>query len=151
MTNRRRFLTSILGTATLPVPAGVRAHPMLTSDSLYDLAADPLRPRFHLLPHANWMNDPNGPIYWNGQYHMFYQYNPDGAYWGNMHWGHAVSPDMVHWRHLPVALAPTPGSPDADGCFTGTAVIQDVRATILYTGVRAVSLTRQRTREALRL
>lgn len=83
------------------------------------------------------MNDPNGPIYWNNQYHMFYQYNPGGAYWGDMHWGHAVSPDMVHWRHLPVALAPTPGGPDANGCFTGTAVVQDGRATILYTGVRA--------------
>ena len=98
------------------------AHPRA---SHLRLAAIRCGPQFHLLPHANWMNDPNGPIYWNGQYHMFYQYNPDGAYWGNMHWGHAVSPDMVHWRHLPVALAPTPGSPDADGCFTGTAVIQD--------------------------
>lgn len=101
------------------------------------LAADPLRPQYHLLPAANWMNDPNGPIYWRQSYHMFYQYNPEGAYWGDMHWGHAESRDMVHWRQLPVALAPTPGGPDADGCFSGTAVVESGRVTMLYTGVRA--------------
>src|SRR5580658_4095030 len=99
------------------------------------LAADPHRPQYHLLPAANWMNDPNGPVYWNGQYHMFYQYNPNGAFWGDMHWGHAVSPDMVHWRHLPVALAPTPDGPDAAGCFSGTAVVDGDRVGVLYTGV----------------
>ena len=66
------------------------------------------------------MNDPDGPVYWKNNYHMFYQYNPNGAYWGDMHWGHAISTDMVHWKHLPVAFSPTPGGPDADGCFTGT-------------------------------
>jgi hypothetical protein len=79
------------------------------------LARDPNRPQFHLLPATNWMNDPNGPVFRKGKYHMFYQYNPNGAYWGDMHWGHAVSPDMVHWKHLPIALAPTPGSADATG------------------------------------
>ncbi len=83
------------------------------------------------------MNDPNGPIFWKGKYHMFYQYNPNGAFWGTMHWGHAISSDMVHWRHLPVALAPTPGGPDADGCFSGTALINDSEVTVLYTGVVA--------------
>src|SRR5947209_4680146 len=73
------------------------------------LASDPLRPQFHLLPAANWMNDPNGPIYFDGRYHMFYQYNPFGAFWGSMHWGHATSPDMVHWHHEPIAMAPTAG------------------------------------------
>ena len=102
------------------------------------LATDPLRPQYHLLPAANWMNDPNGPIYWKGKYHMFYQYNPNGAYWGDMHWGHAVSPDMVHWEHLPVALAPTPGGPDAAGCFSGTAVIDGDHVAVLYTGVVSV-------------
>ena len=81
------------------------------------------------------MIDPNGPIYWKGNYHMFYQYNPHGAYWGDMHWGHAVSPDMVHWRHLPVALAPTPGGPDAAGCFSGTSVIDGDRVAVVYTGI----------------
>lgn len=90
------------------------------------------------MPPANWMNDPNGPIYWNGSYHMFYQHNPNGPYWGDMHWGHAISPDMVHWRHLPIALAPTPGGWDSDGCFTGTAVVQDGSVVIVYTGVKGV-------------
>jgi beta-fructofuranosidase len=93
------------------------------------------------------MNDPNAPIYWNGNYHMFYQYNPDGAYWGDMHWGHAVSLDMVHWRHLPVALAPTPGGPDAQGCFTGTAAVDDGRVAILYTGVRDAPLQEATTKD----
>lgn len=100
-----------------------------------DLAMDPRRPQFHLLPAANWMNDPNGPIYWNGSYHMFYQYNPNGAFWGDMHWAHAISTDMVHWDHLPIALSPTPGGPDAGGCFSGTAVVQDGVVTVIYTGV----------------
>jgi beta-fructofuranosidase len=103
------------------------------------LAADTLRPQFHLLPAENWMNDPNGPIYWKGHYHMFFQYNPNAAVWGDMHWAHAVSEDMIHWRHLPVALAPTPGWDDADGCFTGSAVDDRGTATILYTGVKTVS------------
>jgi beta-fructofuranosidase len=101
------------------------------------LAADPLRPQYHLLPAKNWMNDPNGPLHWNGQYHMFFQYNPHAAVWGDMHWAHAVSEDMIHWRHLPVALAPTPTWDDADGCFTGSAVDDHGTATILYTGVKS--------------
>jgi beta-fructofuranosidase len=103
------------------------------------LAADPLRPQFHLLPAKYWMNDPNGPIYWKGHYHMFFQYNPHTAVWGDMHWAHAVSDDMIHWRHLPIALAPTPGWDDADGCFTGSAVENRGTATILYTGVKTTS------------
>jgi beta-fructofuranosidase len=102
------------------------------------LAADPLRPQYHLLPPANWMNDPNGPIFWNGHYHMFYQYNPNAAVWGDMHWGHAVSPDMVHWKHLPVALSPTPGGPDAAGCFSGSAIVDRGIVNVLYTGVVSV-------------
>lgn len=101
------------------------------------LAGDPRRPQYHLLPARNWMNDPNGPVYWKGQYHMFYQYNPTAAVWGDMHWGHAVSPDMVRWKHLPVVLSPTSGGADADGCFTGTAVTHDGRVVVLYTGVKS--------------
>jgi beta-fructofuranosidase len=134
--NRRQLLSSIAAVAaskTLREFAGFR--PVLALASPAALAADPRRPQYHLLPAANWMNDPNGPIYWLGQYHMFYQYNPNGAYWGDMHWGHAVSPDMVHWRHLPVALEPTPGGPDAGGCFSGTALADGGRVAMLYTGV----------------
>lgn len=103
------------------------------------IARDPMRPQYHLQPVRGWMNDPCGPIYWRGRYHMFFQYNPHAAVWGDMHWAHASSDDMVHWRRESIALAPTPGGPDADGCFTGTAVIADGKPTFLYTGVRKVS------------
>ncbi len=102
------------------------------------IARDPMRPRYHLLPERGWMNDPCGPIYWKGRYHMFFQYNPHAAVWGDMHWNHAVSLDMMHWQRQPIALAPTPGSADQDGCFTGTAVVADGRPTFLYTGVQKV-------------
>ncbi len=82
------------------------------------------------------MNDPNGPIWWKGKYHLFYQLNPHAAVWGDMHWGHAVSPDMVHWRHEPVALAPTPGGADSEGCFSGSAVVYDGAPAFIYTGVQ---------------
>ena len=68
--------------------------------------ADPERPIYHFLPPANWMNDPNGPIYYDGWYHLFYQHNPYGDDWGYMHWGHARSRDLVHWEHMPIALPP---------------------------------------------
>lgn len=99
------------------------------------LANDSQRPTYHFLPPANWMNDPNGVIQWQGRYHLFYQYNPNGAFWGTMHWGHAVSSDLVHWQHLPVALTPTPDGPDAMGCFSGCAVNHDGVPTLIYTGV----------------
>jgi len=99
------------------------------------LASDPLRPQYHLMPAHNWMNDPNGPIYFGGRYHMYHQYNPHGATWGNMHWAHATSPDMIHWQHEPIALAPTPGGPDADGVFSGSAVLDNGKPTVIYTAV----------------
>jgi beta-fructofuranosidase len=102
------------------------------------LAVDPLRPQFHLLPARNWMNDPDGPIFWKDHYHMFFQYNPNAAVWGDMHWWHAMSPDMIHWKHMPLGLAPTPGAYDQDGCFSGSAVNDDGTATFLYTGVKSV-------------
>jgi beta-fructofuranosidase len=101
------------------------------------------RPVYHFLPPANWMNDPNGVIHWRGDYHLFYQYNPAAPVWGNIHWGHAVSSDLVHWRHLPIALAPTPGSPDEAGCFSGCAVDDDGVPTLIYTGVRGDNYTMQ--------
>jgi beta-fructofuranosidase len=81
------------------------------------------------------MNDPNGPIFYRGQYHMFHQYNPNAAVWGNMNWAHATSPDMIHWRHEPIALSPTPGGPDQDGVFSGSAVFDHGTPTVIYTGV----------------
>jgi beta-fructofuranosidase len=139
--SRRSFLSTIGAAPLAASPFAKNFARFATSrrELQAQLASDPLRPQYHLLPAKNWMNDPNGPILWKGQYHMFFQYNPDGAVWGDMHWAHAVSPDMIHWKHLPVALAPTAGWDDADGCFTGSAVDDRGTATIVYTGVKAVA------------
>jgi beta-fructofuranosidase len=99
------------------------------------LAADPLRPQFHLLPAHNWMNDPNGPIFFHGRYHMFHQYNPQGPVWGNMNWAHATSPDLIHWQHEPIAISPTPCGPDRDGVFSGSAILDHGKPTVIYTAV----------------
>jgi beta-fructofuranosidase len=94
------------------------------------------RPRFHFLAPRNWMNDPNGLAFYGGEYHVFYQHNPGGAVWGDMHWGHAVSKDLLQWRHLPMALAPTPGGYDKDGVFSGCLVVDGDTPTIVYTGTQ---------------
>ena len=132
---RRSFVR--LSAAAAVSPAFVRAFQSPTdTDPLYrKLASDPLRPQYHLLPVHNWMNDPNGPIFFRERYHMFHQYNPQGAIWGNMNWAHATSPDMFHWQHEPIALSPTPGGPDQDGVFSGSAVLDHGTPTIIYTGV----------------
>lgn len=140
---RRGFLRAAAATGALAALRGARAVSGVGAFrcdvvSKAQLATDSLRPQFHLLPARNWMNDPNGPIYWKGSYHMFFQYNPNAAVWGNMHWAHAVSPDMIHWKHLPMALAPTPGGYDSEGCFSGSAVDDGGTATFLYTGVKSV-------------
>jgi beta-fructofuranosidase len=92
------------------------------------------RPKYHLTPPANWLNDPNGLIRWNGRYHVFYQYNPAGPFHNTIHWGHAVSDDLVTWTDEPVALSPSPDGPDRDGCWSGCAVDDDGTPTLLYTG-----------------
>ncbi len=99
------------------------------------LADDPHRPQYHFLPPANWMNDPNGLIHWQGQYHLFYQHNPHSPTHQKIHWGHAVSRDLVHWEHLPIALEPTPQGPEADGCWSGCAVMHNGVPTLFYSGV----------------
>jgi beta-fructofuranosidase len=142
--NRRHFLKS---SAAIAAAAALRPKDLFADNDASKLASDPLRPQFHLLPAKNWMNDPNGPIFWRGKYHMFFQYNPNSAVWGDMHWNHAVSDDMIHWRHLPIALAPTPDGDDSDGCFTGSAVNDNGTATIIYTGVKSVAADRATLRD----
>ncbi|XP_037423894.1 sucrose:sucrose 1-fructosyltransferase-like [Triticum dicoccoides] len=92
------------------------------------------RTGFHFQPEKNYMNDPNGPVYYRGWYHFFYQHNPGGTGWGNISWGHAVSRDMVHWRHLPLAMVPDHWY-DIEGVLTGSiTVLPDGRVILLYTG-----------------
>ncbi len=78
-----------------------------------------LRPHFHFAPARNWMNDPNGLIFYRGKYHLFFQYNPEGNQWGNMSWGHATSTDLINWQELPVAITYTP----THAIFSGSAVV----------------------------
>ncbi len=99
------------------------------------LANDPHRPRYHFLPPANWINDPNGLIQWGGLTHLFYQFNPNGPFHDAIHWGHAASKDLIHWEHWPIALSPTPGGPDQDGCWSGCAVDNNGTPTLIYTGL----------------
>lgn len=150
---RRRFLSNtvtLAAASTLAHSTLLKAIEDQTNPTEADIARDPRRPQYHLLPARNWMNDPNGPIYWRGKYHMFFQYNPHAAVWGDMHWNHAISSDMIHWRHLPIALAPTPGGPDSEGCFTGTAVVNNGTPTIIYTGVQTVPPDRAEAEATLR-
>ena len=78
-----------------------------------------MKNRLHVKAPGNWVNDPNGMIYYKGQYHLFYQHFPYAPRWGTMHWGHAVSPDLIHWEHVGVALFPSL-SEDQNGCFSGS-------------------------------
>ena len=94
---------------------------------------DRYQPRYHIATEGGWLNDPNGLCYFQGYYHVFYQYHPYSAEWGPMHWGHVRSKDLIHWEQLPVALIP--GDPeDTGGCFSGSAIVKDGRLYLIYTG-----------------
>jgi fructan beta-fructosidase len=94
------------------------------SNSLPPGYDQPYRPQYHFSPREHWTNDPNGLVYFEGEYHLFFQYNPFAEEWGHMTWGHSVSPDLVHWRELPPAIAEEGGIM----IFTGSTVV-DARNT----------------------
>lgn len=89
----------------------------------------------HLKAPGNWINDPNGFIYYKGKYHLFYQYFPYAPVWGTMHWGHAVSDDLMHWEHLGIALFPTKDY-DRNGVFSGSAIEKDGELYLYYSAVK---------------
>ncbi|WP_336774569.1 glycoside hydrolase family 32 protein [Paenibacillus sp. MMO-58] len=95
---------------------------------------DRYRPRYHFTAPRNWMNDPNGPFQLNGEYHLFYQHNPSKPEWGDIHWGHATSPDLVNWTHLPVGMAPSYELGEAH-CFSGCSIVHDGEVTLFYTSI----------------
>ncbi|MDL2301495.1 glycoside hydrolase family 32 protein [Lachnospiraceae bacterium OttesenSCG-928-D06] len=93
------------------------------------------KPEFHVTPPVGWMNDPNGFSYYEGEYHLFFQYHPYGTNWGPMHWGHVKTKDFIRWENLPCAMAPDQCY-DSDGCFSGSAVSHEGKHILMYTGVQ---------------
>lgn len=93
-----------------------------------------LKPVYHFTPRCNWMNDPNGLCLVDGQYHLFYQHNPNADVWGDIHWGHAVSPDLIHWKRLPIAFGPDTAHGEKH-CYSGSIALEAGRAWAFYTSV----------------
>ncbi|XP_014515840.1 beta-fructofuranosidase, cell wall isozyme [Vigna radiata var. radiata] len=118
------LFSSIYGTAATHLHT-------LSSDSYNQ----PYRTAYHFQPPKNWINDPNGPLRYGGLYHLFYQYNPKGAVWGNIVWAHSVSKDLVNWTPLDPAIFPSQPS-DINGCWSGSAtLLPGNKPVILYTGI----------------
>lgn len=128
-----------------PLPRGVaegvsaksRTEPVLGDGMSFNWSNAMLswqRSAYHFQPAKNWMNDPDGPLFHKGWYHLFYQYDPDSAVWGNITWGHAVSTDLIHWFYLPLAMVPDQWY-DINGVWTGSAtLLPDGQIRMLYTG-----------------
>jgi sucrose-6-phosphate hydrolase SacC (GH32 family) len=113
------------GKPPLPSPAD-----MTVARSVFD--GDRYRPQYHAMPDSGWMNEPHAPLYYKGQYHLFFQKNPFGPFWHQIHWGHWTSPDMVHWRELPIALAPEDDSLAPDGIWSGSASYREDGTPVLF-------------------
>ena len=134
---RRRSLTRREFVVAASATAGALALPSTTWGQNRPPrmpANDRHRPRFHLMPPSLWLNDPNGPLHFRGRYHLFYQYAPAIDNFATKYWGHAVSTDLVHWKNVGIALGPTPGGVDKNGCWSGSAVVASGIPTIVYTG-----------------
>jgi len=102
--------------------------------SLLESRRDRWYPTFHIAPVAGWINDPNGLVFHDGRYHVYFQHNPYGSVWDTIHWGHVSSADLVHWSREPIAIAPSIEG-EADGVFSGSATVDDEgRIVVLYTG-----------------
>ena len=109
-------------------------------------AGDRDRPQYHLMPDAGWMNEPHAPFFYKGQYHLFFQKNPFGPFWHQIHWGHWVSPDMLHWRELPIALAPEDDGLATDGVWSGSATYAaDGTPVLFFTAGNDTAKPNQRT------
>lgn len=126
---KRRILTiawMILGSTMI-------ANTTLQAQRQYD---EVYRPQFHFSPPTQWANDPNGLVYYDGEYHLFYQYHPESTVWGPMHWGHAVSRDLVRWENLPIALYPDENGP----IWSGGAVVDSANTSGLVPGGGLVAI-----------
>jgi levanase len=116
----RRFALILAASLTFAgIGAGVLVPATHALGDTVDPADQPYRPYLHFTPQENWMNDPNGLVYENGTYHLFFQYNPDGNEWGNMSWGHATSTDLIHWTQQPLAIP----NDDQEDIFSGSVVV----------------------------
>jgi beta-fructofuranosidase len=103
--------------------------------TLAQIKADPTRPRYPFSAPSGWMNDPNGTVFYTGYYPVFYQWNPHSDRWGDIHWGHARSRDLITWEHLPVALEPAPELGE-EHCFSGCLALRGKQPPlILYTAI----------------
>src|SRR4051812_8532297 len=140
--NRRTFLTALTTAELIPFAAAMDAtDPALAKATQAVVEAiplaetDPERPIYHFHPPANWTNDPNGTMYYQGWHHLFYQLNPFDARLGNQHWGHARSRDLVNWEHLPIAIWPSPELGEQAIFSGGAAFTKDGQPRLIYTSI----------------
>jgi fructan beta-fructosidase len=120
----KRLFILLLSVITLAYSCDIKPEKAGSDQIAQSEALEKHRPQFHFSPDSMWMNDPNGMVFYEGVYHLFYQYYPDSTVWGPMHWGHTTSTDMIHWEHKPVALYP-----DEHGyIFSGSAVLDHMNS-----------------------